>query len=430
MMNTSALTTTTNVSQVSANRSSQKTSYSKEQDFNEVMDNTVKEQERPKALDQSSENTTSSQDTYEKSKKEIKSLVSQKEEQVLVEEVSIDKMEEEIEAIVSEKLGLSAEAIAALLEQLNMTLQDLVEPENLQMLTKTAYGVNSLMEVLVDANEASQVRDLFQAIQNVSEAYEAVLEQITEKTSVTMTENLQVDTTVAEDISLEAEGTSQGTVQQRDQNQVVEITVNNPDVEEEGNLLTNAKTDGDSSQGSAQNSGQENFEFNTLIQKVGEQLSTSNATETFTMVNGEIVDYETMVKDLVEQFRVQIKPEVTKMEFQLNPEHLGKLNLSVVTKEGVITAELVAESQMVKDAIENQLPMLKQTLTDQGLKVDKVEVILSNEAFNQQEQQEKQDETPDRRPKIRLGRFVPSEEEVVEEVTDVLEEESHINYTA
>ena len=43
------------------------------------------------------------------------------------------------------------------------------------------------------------------------------------------------------------------------------------------------------------------------------------------------------------------------MEIQLNPENLGKINLTVVAKDGMITAQLTAQNEAVKNAIENQI---------------------------------------------------------------------------
>ena len=71
------------------------------------------------------------------------------------------------------------------------------------------------------------------------------------------------------------------------------------------------------------------------------------------------------------------------MEIQLNPEKLGKVNLSVVSKNGQMTASFVTESEMAKNALESQMQQLKDTLQNQGLKVDAIEVSVSDFKFEQ-----------------------------------------------
>ena len=93
-----------------------------------------------------------------------------------------------------------------------------------------------------------------------------------------------------------------------------------------------------------------------------------------------------IVNQVVEQIKVTVKPDTSAMEIQLNPENLGKVNLSVVAKEGHITAQFVTETEMAKHALEGQMQQLRETLGEQGLKVDEVEVTVSNFDFSQSSQ--------------------------------------------
>ena len=63
-------------------------------------------------------------------------------------------------------------------------------------------------------------------------------------------------------------------------------------------------------------------------------------------------------------------------------EALGKINLTVVAKDGQITASITAQNDVVKAVIESQLIQLKETLASQGLKVTDVEVTVANQGFN------------------------------------------------
>lgn len=103
-------------------------------------------------------------------------------------------------------------------------------------------------------------------------------------------------------------------------------------------------------------------------------------------------------EQVVEQVKVTVTADTSEMELQLNPENLGKVNLSVVAKEGHITAHFVTENEVARQALESQIQQLRATLGEQGLKVDKVEVSVSDFNFqngnqaNAEEQKQQQRE--------------------------------------
>jgi flagellar hook-length control protein FliK len=70
------------------------------------------------------------------------------------------------------------------------------------------------------------------------------------------------------------------------------------------------------------------------------------------------------------------------MEIQLTPENLGKINLSVASKDGIITATITTQNEAVKAIVESQLIQLKEALNNQGLKVNDVEVTIAGQAFD------------------------------------------------
>ena len=81
------------------------------------------------------------------------------------------------------------------------------------------------------------------------------------------------------------------------------------------------------------------------------------------------------------------------MEMQLNPENLGKIYLNISEKEGVIRAQIAAQNEVVKEALETQMVELRQNLNQQGIKVDAIEVTVATHEFEQNlEGQAKQEE--------------------------------------
>lgn len=79
---------------------------------------------------------------------------------------------------------------------------------------------------------------------------------------------------------------------------------------------------------------------------------------------------------------MNLSPENSSIEMQLNPENLGKVYLHIAaTKEGNITAELAVSSETVKTALEAQIADLRTSLNQQGIKVDAVEVAIASHEF-------------------------------------------------
>ena len=78
---------------------------------------------------------------------------------------------------------------------------------------------------------------------------------------------------------------------------------------------------------------------------------------------------------IVESARMIRNAENTEMVINLKPEHLGQLTLRIsVTQNGAVNASFYSDNAQVRAAIENSLVQLKQELSDQGLKVDNVQV--------------------------------------------------------
>ena len=90
-----------------------------------------------------------------------------------------------------------------------------------------------------------------------------------------------------------------------------------------------------------------------------------------------------ILQQVLEQVKVQLHQDSQSMEMQLYPEHLGKIQIHVVAKDGVLTAQIQAETDIAKEAIENNIQQLKDTLEQQNLKVESVEVSVGLSAFNQ-----------------------------------------------
>lgn len=90
----------------------------------------------------------------------------------------------------------------------------------------------------------------------------------------------------------------------------------------------------------------------------------------------------------ISQIKLTLTSDASSMEIQLHPEHLGKVDLQISSKNGVMTAELTAHTESAKRALEAGLEDLKVSLEQTGLKVENVEVTLAEFGFRQRDDKE------------------------------------------
>lgn len=106
-----------------------------------------------------------------------------------------------------------------------------------------------------------------------------------------------------------------------------------------------------------------------------------NQEEAVLMNKSVSVNVEDIMKQIHNQIKITTNLDTTKMEFLLNPEHLGKLTIQLASKEGMITAHITAQNNAVKEILESQIVQLKENMNNQGLKVNAVEVTIESHEF-------------------------------------------------
>lgn len=90
-----------------------------------------------------------------------------------------------------------------------------------------------------------------------------------------------------------------------------------------------------------------------------------------------------IMDQIVERMRVDQTEGLTKLQMQLRPEHLGRVTIEITSRNGEMTAQITTQNEQVRAAVEAQLTQLKENLSDQGLKVESVEVMVETHSFEQ-----------------------------------------------
>ena len=118
------------------------------------------------------------------------------------------------------------------------------------------------------------------------------------------------------------------------------------------------------------------FMSQTNAQQIMTGQSAQTAEQITSYIDSKIA--QDMITQVSDQVVLQVTEDAQTMELQLNPENLGKLIVSVTTKQGEVTAQLKAETEAVRAALESQVSMLKESLAAQGLKVTEIEVTVAD----------------------------------------------------
>lgn len=92
---------------------------------------------------------------------------------------------------------------------------------------------------------------------------------------------------------------------------------------------------------------------------------------------------ESLATQIVSGARLMVKDGMTKIQIQLEPAELGKLELSLVVERDLVAARFVTETQGVQSLIEANLPQLRSALEEMGLQVDLLQVGVQAEGDSQ-----------------------------------------------
>lgn len=362
--------------------------------------------EKQKVLNhEKSKVTNEGKETKSLEKTEVSKKASSTESKTLAEDVNKDDpmvevltMLQAVQELVMEILNLTSEELQGLMEEQGMEITDLLDPNSLRQLLLTSRNETDISAFLMNEdlvntlelltqqvdqifNEASlglsreELEDVLQKLDETITAEEPEVKEviITNQDLLSKTKNDMED----EGKSLAADRLNQGKVHQ------TEDKTQNWSVSEETVSSLEQDTESFNNQDNPLDAKEQ---FHTFVDHMVASYSQTQVDEL-----GNVYQY-TQIRDIanqiIEKIKILIKPETTSMEMQLNPEHLGKVNLTVESKNGIMTAHFTVQNEISKEAIESQLVTLKENLDQQGLKVEVIEVTVSNNTYGQGNQAE------------------------------------------
>ncbi len=316
-----------------------------------------------------------------------------------LEQVDVENVEARVVTLLQETFGLSEEEIVDILEQLGLTPMDLalvmstdsvqispINAENIRAFVMEVHGIDDANAFLTSATMCQELNDVVSGIQDIlaqelgvdvnhftqedamlmqsfAEKWETILnsqQEISEEPMHVETSEMVVDETLGEQevpviVEMSSESGTDGASQ--------EMTQTTSDMVHQDSVTQNESP------------------LQAFAEKLSDSIETSAQVET----TSSRVTMNSIVEQVVRHVRIRVLPQTTSMELQLNPESLGRVNLTVTSQNGTATATLTVQNEVAKEALESQIAVLKENLENHGLKVESVEVTVSEFGFKNPE---------------------------------------------
>lgn len=352
---------------------------------------------------------------------------------------TVEEFAKEVQQEVKELLGVDDAQLEAAMKELGLTYQDLMDPANLANLVMNLTGEEDQLGLLMNADfqelmqnvevlsknllqelgmtpqEAAEV--FTQLEQNVAQITEEVPQQVQEVTD-TQAEVLQVQQTddvqateqksqvtgMTDTNAATAEAVeNDANVQNVEEPVVQEVRIENDqtasqqDGQQEEAPENSMTTEEDASLLQQNDTTEKSIFTEHTFQQTVQTIRTDNVVAAPTTAAPQNVVFDTLdvIRQVSEFTRVMYQGDTTSMEMQLNPENLGKIYVQVTAKEGVVTAHLAVQNEIVKEALENQTIQLRENMNQQGIKVEAVEVTIASHEFERNLEQNQQGSAQD-----------------------------------
>lgn len=352
---------------------------------------------------------------------------------------AVEEFAKEVQQEVKELLGVDDAQLEAAMKELGLTYQDLMDPVNLANLVMNLTGEEDQLGLLMNADfqelmqnvevlsknllqelgmtpqEAAEV--FTQLEQNVAQITEEVPQQVQEVTDtqadvlkVQQTDDVQIteqksqvtgltETNAAATESVESDGNVQNVEEPVSQEVRVENdqTASQQEGQQEEAPENSMTTEDDASLLQQNDTTEKSIFTEHTFQQTVQTIRTDNITAAPTTAVPQNVVFNTLdvIRQVSEFTRVMYQGDTTSMEMQLNPENLGKIYVQVTAKEGVVTAHLAVQNEIVKEALENQTIQLRENMNQQGIKVEAVEVTIASHEFERNLEQNQQGSAQD-----------------------------------
>lgn len=339
---------------------------------------------------------------------------------------------EDIKDAIKEEFNVSDEDIKVAMELLGLTALDLLSTAKVAELIEQLTGTDALT-LITNEDMMQSFNNIINVVDEANADIAGMLGVKTEEVGIVLGQNDIAPVVNSEDTAKQY-NVKEADAKNADDN--INQTVDNQESLSEV-LAKKITTESD---GKAKNNMSESNEANNKVTyaDVADNMI-SNITDTFADIITEdisTVKEADIVNQVIDSVKLMASRELTSMEVMLNPEHLGSVHITVTARNGIVSAQIAAQNEQVKTALENQMVTLREQFESQGLKVDAVEITVmahsfeAGQNFGQSESERKQGESKVHR-KLDLSSFDDELEEDLESTAPAPKAEgSSVEYLA
>lgn len=339
---------------------------------------------------------------------------------------------EDIKDAIKEEFDVSDEDIKVAMELLGLTALDLLSTAKVAELIEQLTGTDALT-LITNEDMMQSFNNIINVVDEANADIAGMLGVKTEEVGIVLGQNDIAPVVNSEDTAKQ-DNVKESDAKNADDN--INQTVDNQESLSEV-LAKKITTESD---GKAKNNMSESNEANNKVTyaDVADNMI-SNITDTFADIITEdisTVKEADIVNQVIDSVKLMASRELTGMKVMLNPEHLGSVHITVTARNGIVSAQIAAQNEQVKTALENQMVTLREQFESQGLKVDAVEITVmahsfeAGQNFGQSESERKQGESKVHR-KLDLSSFDDELEEDLESTAPAPKAEgSSVEYLA
>lgn len=328
---------------------------------------------------------------------------------------------------IKKELNVTDEDIANAMETLGITFIDLLQPEKLTQLVTQLTGSEDNLLFVTDA-------DMFNKLNSILDVAAQGVQMISEELNVDSSDVLNVIDTAKDVLSsmedkAQTDDTAKTAVQQSSIDYVTDDDTAKemqPDTKEDAlttvikEKLTVNVTENSGTDNSRNNMSDKKDNSTDMFNYVADNLSQGikETIDSLAVDNESFINELDIARQVIDTVKVTAGQQLSSIEVMLNPENLGSVHVTVTAKDGIVTAQLTAQNEQVKHALENQIVNLKENFENQGIKVDAVEVTIQSHSFEAAydgNHKDNKQETHNNRHKIDISALFEDDDDLSDE---------------
>lgn len=288
-------------------------------------------------------------------------------------------------ALLTKQLSLNEETITQTLINQGITLEDLVNADNLRSFVMEALGEDEI-SFLNGTRDIKIISELWDQIQVLYATQYSDNKVVTEEIHMNQ-EGIVQDTLISTDLLK-----TQEKVQQ-----ITQMTLNYKEEVDSNHLKDNL-------QELSYNFNDSSKQTETKIIDISTTLPLQEITREIKVkywqgnLIGNTLDHTLSAEDrvhiqLLEKMHYTHLESSKELEMQLTPKELGKLTMKMIEQNGTLTAQIKVEQDKTKQLILENINSLKEGLEKQGLVIEDVQVEVRKDSHQTQMEMEKQKST-------------------------------------